>query len=194
MLNIEWAEEEIKLAKEEADEYGKTCLDNAFKAYIKLFKEGHTGYSYGETTEILQRLLEKKPLTAIKDLPEVWTKSYENNDYTIYACTRRPSLIKTVQKDEAVTYEDIDRSFCVDASTGDTQRLSLGREVVSSLYPIEMPYYPPLGYFKVYYENLENPEGITFKYLIKPDGEKVILNWSYTYDKIRNEWKEYKNE
>lgn len=194
MLSIEWAENEIKLAKEEAGEYSKDMLDSALMAYVKLFKEGHTGYSFGKTTEIVQRLLEKKPLTAIKDLPEEWTKAYKGENHTDYVSKRRPSLIKTVRNNGPDLYDDIDRVVCVDISTGDATRLRLGREVVNTLFPIEMPYYPPLGYFKVYYEELFEPDGILFKYLIKPDGEKVILNWSYTYDKARYELEENKNE
>lgn len=194
MLNIEWAENEIKLAKGEAGEYDKDMLDSALRVYVKLFKEGHTGYSFGRTTEIVKRLLEKKPLTAIKDLPEEWKCVYDGDERTDYICKRRSSLIKLVSKDGTITYDDLDRTICIDISTGDTHRLRLGKEIINTLYPIEMPYYPPLGYFKVFYEKLDEPDGIEFKYLIKPDGEKVTLNWSYTYDEARYEWEEIKNE
>lgn len=194
MLNVEWAENEIKLAKEEADEYGKASLDSAYKAYAKLFKEGRTGYSFGETIEILQRLIEKKPLTAIKDSREEWRKVYEGDERTDYVSKRRSTLIKSVSKDGAVTYDDLDRSFCVDILTGDVTRLRLGLDVVNTLFPIEMPYYPPLGYFKIYYEEKTDPESILFKYLLKPDGEKVTLNWSYNYETARYEMEEPNHE
>lgn len=183
MINVEWAENEIKLAKEEADDFNKNLLDAAFQAYMKFYKEGRTGYSVDNVSEIIKRLLEQKPLTPIKDLQEEWVVGYEGDDRTDYVSKRLSTLIKSVSKDGTVTYDDLNRSFCVDVSTGDVSRFRFGLDLVNVMYPIKMPYYPQLGYFKVYYKYLEDPEGICFEYLIKPDGEKVTLNWSYTYDK-----------
>lgn len=183
MIDLKWAEEEIKLAKEEAGGYGKECLDSAFKAYMKMFKEGHAGYSFGETTEILQRLLEKKPLTAIKDIPESWRKAYEHEDRVDYVCNRMPSLIKSVYSDGRVEYNDMSRGYCIDYDTGDADRLSVGRELLNQLYPIEMPYFPPLGYYKIYYKPRNSTD--EFIYLIKPDGERVDLNgWTTLEDTV----------
>lgn len=193
-MNLEWAQEEIKLAKEEADKYGKDSLDSAYKSYIKLYKEGSTGYSCGHVTEILQRLVERKPLTAISDLPEIWKKAYDCYDYVTYSCKRMPTLIKTVWNENNKTeYDDLDRVFCVDISTGDVCRLKIARELINKLYPIEMPYYPQLGYFKVYYKR-EGQNKITFLYLTEPKGQKVTLNRNYEYDNSGNEWKEIANE
>lgn len=173
---LEWAENEIKLAKEEAGEYGVKSLDSALEACRKLYKEGHTGYSVGNTPEIIKRLLEKKPLTAIKDSPEEWSVGYKNESRIVYVSKRRSSLTKTQRITGSVIYDDLDRTVCVDILTGDTTRLKAGLEIVNTLFPIVMPYYPLLGYFKVYYDKSIDPDGITFKYLVKPNGEKVTLD------------------
>lgn len=178
MLMGAWASNEIKLAKEEADSFGKACLDSAFNMYSNLMVNNHSGYSVGLTTEIIKRLLEHKPLTPIKDIPENWMKLYSCDEYTHYQCKRMLPLFKKVYKDGRVVYNDIDRVFAVDISTGDTTRTRFAYEILDKLCPIEMPYYPPLGYFKIYYDRDIDTGEIICRYLIDPGGNKVTLEMS----------------
>ena len=174
--NDEWAEEEIKLAKEQADEYGKACLDAAYEAYKNLQENGHTGYTVGTTREILMRLLEGKPLTAIKDFPDIWEPIMIYSNYVCYQCKRMPALYKYVFPNGDIEYRDVSRVFIVDIVTGDTYKSNTGYAILNKVHPIEMPYYPPLGYFKIYCESGNYTEGIKCKYMIEPDGNKVELD------------------
>lgn len=169
-MMLEWAEEEIRRAKEEEDKYATECLDSALRAFKSLMKDGHTGYSLAFTTEIIKRLLERKPLSSITDSPENWVKVQLFENSTLYQCERMPSLFKTEYANGEVKYNDCERVYVVDIQTGDTFASREGQEIVNELYPIEMPYYPPLGYFKIY------TDGLFYKYLIEPGGKKVTLD------------------
>lgn len=83
MKMSEWAEQECRIAckKEnpnfnfESDEfdYGCSCYKSALKAYKALCDDGHSGYSFSVTKNILNRLMEGIPLTPItdEDFPKV---------------------------------------------------------------------------------------------------------------------------
>ena len=201
MKQSEWIEEEVKIAKAEAEDDGylSMCIDSAYKAYQSLLEDGHSGYSFGLTSSVLKRMLENKPLTAIKDIPDDWMLTYKSDSLEVYQCKRMSSLFKDIKKDgdkEIVTYSDVDRYRCVDSITGDTCTMGLGRDIIDELYPITMPYYPPVGYFKIFTDERgssgTSKDEITFLYLITPDGEKVMLNRRFIANGYG--WKEVKNE
>lgn len=173
-------EEEIRLAKEDADMQRKLHLDCAYEAYKNLIENGHTGYTVGEVTNILTRLIEKKPLTPIHDVPDIWNKVFNCSEYSSYQCTRMPSLYKRVLPDGQIKYHDYDRTFFVDIVTQDTFRNlpKKGYDIIDRLIPIKMPYYPPLGYFKVYCDRNNITNEIKCRYVIEPDGKKVSLRKS----------------
>ena len=78
----EWAEKEIEIAcKRERNgnetpegewDYGCACYQSALKAFNSLIEDGHSGFSISLTKNILNRLIEGKPLTGIEDTDDVW--------------------------------------------------------------------------------------------------------------------------
>ena len=104
----EWAKREIELAckHERGDmpenewDYGCACYESAYKAYQSLMEDGHNGMSIGFTKNILNRLIDGKPLTAIYDTPDVWNDvTYRSEEYRSYQCRRMSSLFKDVYHD-----------------------------------------------------------------------------------------------
>ena len=77
-----WAEREVRLACEHERhgngtcdgefDYGVACYKSALKAYNSLAEDGHSGFSIGLTKNILNRLIEHKPLIPIEDTDDVW--------------------------------------------------------------------------------------------------------------------------
>ena len=73
MSMIKWAENEVRIAcerenpnrKEGEFDYGCACYESALKAYKCLCEDGHSGLSFSITRQILNRLMEGKPLTPI---------------------------------------------------------------------------------------------------------------------------------
>lgn len=150
----EWAKNEVKIACEREKElafeeggdvkfaeYGVRCYKSALKAFNSLCKDGHSGYSIGITRSILDRLIDGKPLTPIKDIPEVWNKCCEDEDGVHYQCNRMSSLFKDVYKDGTVKYSDVDRVQMVyDNNPTVYWHSALARRVVDEMFPMEMPY------------------------------------------------------
>ena len=108
MSMIEWAKNEIEIAckrerslndnPNEEWNYGVACYESAYKAFLSLMEDGHSGCSIGITKNILNRLIDCKPLTPIEDTSDIWvecTKGHES-DYILYQCKRMSSLFKTV--------------------------------------------------------------------------------------------------
>ena len=71
----EWAQREVELAckKEnpewdgESFDYGCSCYQSALKAYKSLLEDGHSGYSFSVTKNILNKLMDGRPLTPITE-------------------------------------------------------------------------------------------------------------------------------
>ena len=82
----EWAESEIAIAckRERGDasegewDYGCACYESAYKAFLSLLEDEHSGMSIGFTKAILNRLIDGKPLTPIEDTPDVWNEVGDN--------------------------------------------------------------------------------------------------------------------
>lgn len=80
MSMLEWAKNEVAIAskRERGDkpegewDYGCACYDSAMRAFESLLGDGHSGMSIGFTKNILNRLIDGKPLTPIEDTEEVW--------------------------------------------------------------------------------------------------------------------------
>ena len=95
MSMIEWAKNEVRIAcerenpnkKEGEFDYGCACYESALKAYKCLCEDGHSGLSFSITRQILNRLMEGKPLTPIEDREENW--NYINRfskEKDVYQC------------------------------------------------------------------------------------------------------------
>ena len=145
-----------------------------------LAEDGHSGFSIGITKNILNRLIDLKPLTPIEDTDDIWNKVCDRNGFTEFQCKRTSSLFKKVHAYGSVTYTDVGRYFCVNIyDPDDTYTSGIVTQLLDELYPIEMPYMPASNKFKVYCEEFltDRKNGdfdtVGVIYLIKPDGEKV---------------------
>jgi hypothetical protein len=188
-----WAEREIAIAcKRERGEsgekgwdYGCACYESAYKAYKSLLKDGHSGFSIGLTQQILNRLIEGKPLTPIEDTPDVWNdirEYHEEEGYTDYQCKRMSALFKYVYSDGRIRYKDIDAWVGVDMENGSTYHSGLVQRLMDEMYPISMPYCPPDRPTKVYCLDVltDRKNGdfdtVGIFYALRPDGERIEIN------------------
>lgn len=190
MSITEWAKREIEIAcarergDKNADEwdYGCACYESAYKALQSLAEDGHSGMSIGFTKNILNRLIDRKPLTPIEDTPEVWGKESSYDGKTSYQCERMCSFFKEVYPDGKVEYIDVDRVICVNKNDHhNTWRNGFISRLICEKYPITMPYYPSAKPFVAYCtEELSDPKNGDFDtigvwYVLKPDGEKDTI-------------------
>lgn len=192
MSMTEWAKKEIEIAckRERGDkpesewDYGCACYESAYKAFQSLLEDDHSGMSIGITKNILNRLIEGKPLTPIEDTPDVWNKiTLNDRSHTTYQCGRMSSLFKDVYPDGKVEYHDNDRSYCVyrdDPKSPGWHNGFISR-LIHEKYPITMPYYPAAKPMVVFCtEGLSDPKNGDFDtigvwYVLKPDGEKETI-------------------
>jgi len=161
-------------------DYGVACYNSAFKAFNSLCEDSHSGMSIGFTQNILNRLIEGKPLTPIEDTEDVWNHcNRQLEDPIIYQCKRMSALFKHVHKDGRVEYHSVDACFCEDKNTGSTYTSGLVSKLHRDLYPVTMPYMPPTKRDKIVCEELlTDPKNgdfdtVAMLYIIKPDGEQV---------------------
>ena len=143
-----WAETEVALAKDnEGDdyfsEYGRRCFDSALKAYKSLVGDSHSGFSIGITQDILNQLIDGKPLTPIEDVQDAWMPFLNHEDgCSSYQSKRMSSLFKDVFDDGRVRYYDTRACYCVDVDTGVTYGSGFISNLYNDMFPIEMPYMP----------------------------------------------------
>ena len=185
-----WAEREIKLACVGEKEYGSkfrsymvACYESAFKAYECLCKDGHSGISNDNTKYILDRLINRKPLTPIYDTPDAWNQITElENGYITYQCIRYAGLFKDVYTNGKIVYSDVRQCTCIDMPTGMTYRDGLVSNIIREMFPITFPYMPANSPIKVYCEGFLTDrktgdyDTLAIIYAVKPDGDKVQIN------------------
>ena len=151
-----WAEREVRLAierecqaAENSDDigvrYATLCYNSALNAYNTLMEDDHSDMSISITKNILNRLIEGKPLTPIEDTDDVWNDGYsfgEEDDVTHYQCKRMSALFKEVYPDGTVKYSDVYRTVCYEED--DEHHVPFYNGFVSNfideMYPITMPY------------------------------------------------------
>ena len=202
---LDWAKKEVELAKiieakdlkEGEFDYGGGCYDSALKAFKSLAKDGHSGMSIKLTQQILNRLIDGKPLTPIEDSDDIWNEvAYDKeNNAIVYQCRRMGNLFKYVYENGRVTYSDIDRLYCFDINDPD-MRYSFGlvTNIINEMFPIIMPYSPANERIKVCCEEfLYSPDGGDFDsvgiiYVEDPDNK--IINVSRYFKEVDNEWVE----
>lgn len=161
MSMLEWAKREVEIAckkenpnrKDGEFDYGCACYESALKAFESLCEDGHSGLSIKMTQNVLNRLMDGQPLTAIEDTDDIWYDSLDVNDgKTQYQCKRMSSLFKDVYEDGSIKYTDINRSYCVNIDTPNITYYSrLVRRIIDEMFPITMPYIPSKP-IKVYCE------------------------------------------
>jgi hypothetical protein len=190
-----WALDEIdKLLNEEdcCSEYYSCCCESAYKAFRSLVEDDHSGFSIKLTKNILNDLIDTRPLTPI-DEHDKWQLSYEYEDHITAQSSRMSSLFKNVYPDGTVKYSDIDRAIGIDISDGLGYSSGIITDYINTVYPITMPYMPPKTPFKVYTETFlvdsKNGDFDTraLLYLIKPDGQKFKIN--QYFKETKNSWK-----
>lgn len=188
-----WAEKEIEIACKKAREasgeeegcfdYGCACYDSAHKAFKSLMEDGHSGFSIGLTKNILNRLIDGKPLTPIEDTPDIWSDCIDSGkDFISYQCNRMSSLFKYIYDDGTVKYKDIDSNYAVNVDGDVGYQSGLVQRIMDELYPVTMPYYPPNNPTKfvceVFLTDRKNGgiDTVGVLYCVRPDGEKVEIN------------------
>lgn len=168
MSMTQWAEREIAAACKRENpnwdgksfDYGCSCYQSALKAYKSLMEDGHSGFSFSATRNILKKLLDEIPLSPITDDDFFGDNKYKSleSDESLKArglkshiqCPRRSSLFRNEDLKGNVKYTDIDRYYCIDAeSPSDTFSNNIAG-FIDTLYPITMPYTPSSTPFKVY--------------------------------------------
>lgn len=208
-----WAEREIEIAckRENPDfvigsgdfDYGCSCYESALKAYKSLIGDGHSGFSFSLTKNILIRLMEGKPLTPIEDIPEIWNDLGEYGGIPDgehhYQCQRMSSLFKYEYANGRVEYRDVDRVYGMDVDDVHNRYSSrLTSDVVNDLFPITMPYVPDDAPYIVMTEtflsDINNGDYDTkgLIELITPEKEHIPLNeW---YKETKDGWKRITNK
>lgn len=200
MSMLDWAKREVELACKrenpewdgESFDYGCACYKSALKAYEALYEDGHSGLSWNITANIFTRLAKSLPLTPITEddfvqyqpIPE-----YEQGLLKLRGlksniqCNRMSSLFRKEYIDGRVEYKDTDRTVLNDYWVND-----LANNIVNELYPIKIPYNPPVRKFHVYADEYKTStckddyDLIYFKYLITPKGERIELDKIYRED------------
>lgn len=192
MSMLDWAKREVELAckRENPDrkpgewDYGCACYESALKALKSLLEDDHSAFSIGLTKQILNRLIDGKPLTPIEDTDDIWDYSWENiHGSKTYHCNRMFSLFKDVHPDGSISYHDNDRFVVIDIKSGlSWYNGTINRIMEEVIGPITMPYIPQDEPYRVYQEDfLYDPENgdydtVGLLYYKTPDGERKELN------------------
>lgn len=192
MSTLDWAKREVELARkrEKPDrkpgewDYGCACYESALKALKSLLEDGHSGFSIVLTKQILNRLIDGKPLTPIEDTDDTWNYVCEYTNGTKgYQCNRMSSLFKDVHPDGSISYHDSDCFVMIDIKSGISWcNGTINRIMEEIIGPITMPYMPQDKPYRVYGEEfLYDPENgdcdtVGLLYYKTPDGERKELN------------------
>lgn len=197
MSMTEWARHEIELAiKFDGSDYGRSCYLSALKAYESLMADNHSGFSFGLTKNILDRLTDSLPLTPINDIPEEWNDvSMENKWPKQYQHKRRFSLFKHVEEDGSTDIFDMERWNCVDSS--DPHRglgsLRIVDRVMDDIYPIKFPYTPEPSKLVIIKLLRDDDDNLTHVHIVgyrDSDYKQRIINKKLRYKKTNGYWEE----
>ena len=165
---LDWAKREVEIAckkenperKEGEFDYGCACYESALKAFECLTEDGHSGFSIRMTQNILNRLIDGKPLTPIEDTDDIWIRVSGGMSSTnvLYQCNRMFSLFKYVYADGSVRYSNNDTCYCIDINNhNSTYSSGLVCSLIEEMFPITMPYMPGKP-IKVYCEDFLTDE------------------------------------
>lgn len=212
-----WAELEIDAAcRRELDasysnpadaEYGIACYRSALKAFNSLMEDGHSGASIQITRTILNRLIDREPLTPILGEDDEWENvsqmGLRDGCITEYQNRRMSSLFKYVHEDGTVKYSDIQRVTCYESSHDDVQGgvpfwNGFVNRIIDEVKPITLPYVPQ--HFKVYVteclyeENGGDFDTIMVDYIVDADTqERTSIGRYFKQNPETHEWMEISN-
>lgn len=179
-----WADEEVKLLCEKVDEEGISCCNSALNALRSFINDGHSGHSMRASSQILNRLLDVKPLTPIEDTEDIWEPIIQNDgeDFKSYQCKRMKSLFKEVYTDGTVVYSDMNAITCIDIDDVCCQYHNpLVFNILKDMFPITMPYMPIGGTMVYCSDFIVDPKNEEFDTLaifhaISPDKGRIEIN------------------
>lgn len=205
---IDWAKHEIELAKqferkesnnnEDEFDYGCACYDSALKAFKSLCDDGHSGFSIKITQEILNKLIDGKPLRPIVDEDfentenNFWLgpycESFNHSEYvktgivSVKQCPRMSSLFRTEYDDGTIEYTDVNRVVGHNLNDNFTYQGGGVTSIVDKLFPIKMPYMPYNKPFVVWTDDfsMTMEQGVydhkAYYYCETPWGERIEIN------------------
>lgn len=207
MNMLDWAENEVEIACErewanrtEEDEkfdpswdYGVECYKAALEAFEVLCNQGHSGYSIGVTKDILNRLIDCKPLTPLQGTDDEWQEAFpfdgwteDGRQVTEYQNKRYSSLFKYEYSDGNVEYSDINRAVGISSEDDIPFYNGMISKYVNKKYPITFPYAPSNKSYKMIVEEFywEEPiltgkgyyDTVCWKELIDPEGVKIPIH------------------
>lgn len=193
MSLLEWAKKEVEIASkrerennpEDKWDYGVACYESALKAFESLLGDGHSGMSIGFTKNILNRLIDGKPLTPIEDTEDVWDNrgSYREEISVEYQCKRMSSLFKTIYDDGTVKFSDVNRCYCTYKDNPSVSwRNGFINNIYDEMYPLTMPYMPNNRPDEVVCEELLTDckngdfDTLAILYIKRANGETVEVN------------------
>ena len=205
MSMMDWARREVEIAceREAPDrkdgewDYGCACYESALKAYESLCGDGHSGFSWGITKQILMRLMDGKPLTPIEDTEDIWNFITEMDGVKTYQCKRMSSLFKYVDPDGNVSYHDNNRVEVHEENSDTYWHSGHANKIIREMFPIHMPYIPEDKPYVVevqeFLTDRKNGDYDTIIYnkVTTPDGKEIPIN-RYFAD-TKDGWKEITN-
>lgn len=131
-----------------------------------------------EIKRILNRLIDRKILSPIKDTKDAWelVAKCKNGSELVYRCVRMPDLYKKVYSDGNIMYIDQSRVVCIDKTSknGSLYTLYLATAIVHKMFPIKMPYYPLDEPIFVMVEDYDF--AIHIRYIKVPGEEPLLIN------------------
>lgn len=165
---LERAENEINLylnrLKDNDDldtDYIKSCANSALKAFKSLCGDNHSGMSISFTKNILDKLINRQPLTPITEEDFYITDNdirispeflAHQNLISFTQCPRYSAVFQNIDINGNVSYHDINRIICYDVDSDVPYHSSFVSQVIDEMYPIELPYMPG-DTIKVYNES-----------------------------------------
>lgn len=141
--------------------------------------------SIGFTKNILNRLIDGKPLTPIEDTEEAWGEPrIDSRDGSKqYQCKRMSSLFKRVAYDGSVSYSDINRYYCIyEEDSNISWHNGFVARIYDEMYPLTLPYMPNSRPDVIVCEELLTDrrngdfDTIAILYIKKANGERVEVN------------------
>lgn len=154
-----------------------------------MLKDGHSGFSWQLTKQVLVRLMEGRPLSPLKGTDDEWMECGIRNEdgQRDFQNKRCHSVFKSVMPDGTVKISDNDRIVCIDEETGCGHHFGFTvREVRGFIPPIEFPYLPPSKPYKVIDREFDHTKAcpgcfdtIAILRVECPDGQTVEVNKFY---------------
>lgn len=196
MSLIEWARREVSLIRDiekrrlecwEFEEVAE-CYDAALEAFESLLQPRPMYLDMATTKNILNRLLNYKPLSPIEDIDDEWEdplviRELNGNRQVRYIHKRMESLNKNINLDGSIDFVDLSQFQFIPYDNSLTlYPCDFLRKIVSKMYPISMPYTPMDGPITVYVKQFlvdrskKYFDTMQIVYIVEPDGTKRTIN------------------